>query len=358
MNGSPPNVLTIQCLVIRRTYVRKRQPSVWNGERSLSLPPNPPYQKRSPTALNYSNQMWLKNLQAPWKLRPRRYPQKPSPRSPRGPYLKGTPPPQQIHRMCTTTVSTLRMMSTYWMSCRMCCKGSTHPSHSHMSQIASWNVRGLNWPNKQEDVKLLLQFNNIGLVGLLETKIKRHKVEYTASNIFCGWDWVNNYDISNGRIWVAWKPSSYTLTILEKTDQLIHCEATQLSTCKHFHITFIYGHNLELQRQSLWDALHHISRSTQGAWCILGDFNTILPKDDRLGGNEVSDHDIQEMSNFMGTCEVQEMSSFGAHFTWTNKTIWSKINRVLINSWWHEDFDFTLAKTLPQGLPDHTSPLI
>ena len=86
--------------------------------------------------------------------------------------------------------------------------------------------------------------------------------------------------------------SSYNITILEKTDQLIHCAATQLNTCEHFHITFIYGHNLELQRQPLWVALQHLSVSIQGAWCLLGDFNTILSKDDRLGGNEVTDHDI------------------------------------------------------------------
>jgi len=147
------------------------------------------------------------------------------------------------------------MMFTFWMSYKMCCRGSSNPTQSLMSQIASWNVKGLNWPNKQEDLKLFLQLNNIGLVGLLETKIKRHKAESIASNNFRGWNWDNNCDISNGRIWVAWQPSVYSITILEKTDQLIHCEATQLSTCKHFHITFIYGHNLALQRQPLWDAL-------------------------------------------------------------------------------------------------------
>ena len=186
--------------------------------------------------------------------------------------------------------------------------------------------------NKQEDLLLFLHLNNIGLVALLETKIKRHKAESIASNIFRGWEWVNNCDISNGRIWVAWKPSSYTINILEKTDQLSHCEVIQLNTCKHFHITFVYGHNLALQRQPLWDALQNIAHSTHGAWCILGDFNTLLSTDDRIGGNEVTEQDIRELSNFMETCDVQEMTGSGAHFTWTNKTIWSKIDRVFINS--------------------------
>ncbi|KAJ8421292.1 LOW QUALITY PROTEIN: hypothetical protein Cgig2_031131 [Carnegiea gigantea] len=149
------------------------------------------------------------------------------------------------------------------------------------------------------------------------------------------------------RIWVAWKPCSYSLTFLEKIDQLIHCEATQLSTSKYFHITFIYGHNLEFQRQPLWEDLHHISLSVPGAWCILGDFNSILYKDDRIGGNEVIDRDTQELSAFMETCEVQEMTGSGA----------SKIDRVFINSMWHEEFDYTMVNALPPGLLDH-SPLL
>jgi len=223
-----------------------------------------------------------------------------------------------------------------------------------MTNIASWNVWGLNWPNKQEDVKLFLQLNNIGLIGLLEAKIKSQKVSKIAENIFRGWEWANNFAISNGRIWVAWKPSLYRVTIQEKSDQFIHCKVTQLLPSKHFHITFIYGHNHELQRQPMWTALQRLSTYIQGAWCLLGDFNAILSKQDRIGGNTVSDYDIQELSNFMEECEVLEMPSSGAFFTWTNKTIWSSIDRVFINNLGHEEFDYTLAKYLPQELSDHT----
>ena len=227
-----------------------------------------------------------------------------------------------------------------------------------MTSIASWNVRGLNWPNKQEDVKLFLQQNNVGLIGLLETKVKRQNVGKIAANIFRGWEWANNFAISNGRIWVAWRPRDYSVNILEISEQFIHCEATQLSTSRHFLVTFIYGHNFASQRQPLWDALHHLSTSINGAWCLLGDFNSVLSKEDRLGGNEVTDHDIHELTTFMESCEVLEMPSTGAYFSWTNKTLWSRIDRVFINSFWHEEFDYTVAKYLPQGLSDHTPILI
>ncbi|KAJ8422664.1 hypothetical protein Cgig2_014509 [Carnegiea gigantea] len=38
----------------------------------------------------------------------------------------------------------------------------------------------------------------------------------------------------------------------------------------------------------------------------------------------------------MADCEVLEIPSLGAFFTGTNKTIWSQIDRVFINSLWHE----------------------
>ncbi|KAJ8445673.1 hypothetical protein Cgig2_007149 [Carnegiea gigantea] len=131
--------------------------------------------------------------------------------------------------------------------------------------------------------------------------------------------------------------------MLEKSDQYIHCRVTQLQNNKHFHIAYIYGHNHDAQRHPLWEALHHLSTSIQGAWCLLGDFNAILTKDDRIWGNTVTDQHIQEMSNFVVNCEVQEMPS---------------PDRVFINNVWYEEFDFTLAKLLSHGLSDHTPILI
>ena len=36
-----------------------------------------------------------------------------------------------------------------------------------MDKITSWNVRDMNGPNKQEDLKIFLTQHQIGLVGLL-----------------------------------------------------------------------------------------------------------------------------------------------------------------------------------------------
>ena len=79
-----------------------------------------------------------------------------------------------------------------------------------MDRICSWNIRGLNWPNKQEDVKIFLQEKHIGILGLLETKVKEKNVDRIATRLFQGWQWQHNFHLNaQWRIWVAWRPKYY-----------------------------------------------------------------------------------------------------------------------------------------------------
>ena len=193
--------------------------------------------------------------------------------------------------------------------------------------------------------------NNIGLVGLWETKIKECKVDHIAARLFDGWNRIHNFTHSlKGRIWVVWKPSSFEVTPLSITDQIIHCHVTQHLSNKHFHISFIYGYNHEQQRQSTWEDLKQISQSNPGAWCIIGDFNTVLYPDDRKGGNDIAKHELRELPNLMEECELMEMTCSGPYYSWTNKTTWSRIDWALINCYWHEVFDYTIAKYLSFSL--------
>ena len=115
---------------------------------------------------------------------------------------------------------------------------------SAMDRICSWNIRGLNQPNKQEDIKIFLSNKHIGLVGLLEIKVKERNVEKVANRLFQGWKWQHHFQLSTkGRIWVAWKPGQYHVQIISMIEQYIHCKATQITTMKGFFITFVCGAN-------------------------------------------------------------------------------------------------------------------
>ncbi|KAJ8433485.1 hypothetical protein Cgig2_004423 [Carnegiea gigantea] len=89
-------------------------------------------------------------------------------------------------------------------------------------------------------------------------------------------------------------------------DQFIHWHATQLSTNKGFYITFVYGMNNVQQRQQPWADLQGFSQQMTEAWCIMGDFNSVLYKEDRMGGNEILDHELEDLNNLMHSYQLRK----------------------------------------------------
>ena len=67
-----------------------------------------------------------------------------------------------------------------------------------------WNVRGLNHHSKQQEVKSMIKLHKIGLICLIETRVKENKANRIRSAVVLYWDYVFNYDKHFlGRIWVC-----------------------------------------------------------------------------------------------------------------------------------------------------------
>jgi len=64
----------------------------------------------------------------------------------------------------------------------------------------------------------------------------------------------------------------------------------------------------------------------------MGDFNAVLSPGDRMGGDAVQHGEIQDFATCLQECELQEVTSNGAYFTWTNRGVWSRIDRVVTNN--------------------------
>jgi len=113
-----------------------------------------------------------------------------------------------------------------------------------------------------------------------------------ASKILPGWQWQHNFLLNpKGRIWMAWKSSIYQIEILKVAEQYIHGKVLHYSSNKRFYITMIYGLNHAPSRQMLWEDLQAIAPSFE-PWCIMGDFNAVIHREDRIGGDEVTEHEM------------------------------------------------------------------
>lgn len=118
--------------------------------------------------------------------------------------------------------------------------------------ILIWNVRGLNGPNKQQDVLTSCRSWQYGLMGFLEAKIRQNNEKIISDRLFLGWgSFFNNMHSPLGRIWVVWNLKEFEIEILSSSDQFVHCKGVQVNLKIVFLITFIYAHNNLVLRKQL-----------------------------------------------------------------------------------------------------------
>ncbi|KAL2893903.1 Histidinol dehydrogenase [Bienertia sinuspersici] len=87
------------------------------------------------------------------------------------------------------------------------------------------------------------------------------------------------------------------------TSQLIHCKVLGVGVNQQ-NVTFVYGFNDRRDRESLWLDLKDIGRNILGAWMVMGDFNSMLHLDDRVGAL-VRLAEVMPMRDCIEHCRLQ-----------------------------------------------------
>lgn len=172
--------------------------------------------------------------------------------------------------------------------------------------IGFWNIRGLNDPIKQKEVRCFVNNNKLSLLGLLEHKIKEDKASRVMKYVCPQWNFVNNYPhASLGRIFVCWDSNVLQLQVIAQSDQFIHCEVQPKCGVPSFFATFVYGDNNYLRRQVLWSSLHHLG--TSSPWIVLGDFNVIRFPREKIGGTVAWPTYMDEFNNCLYALQIDDL---------------------------------------------------
>ncbi|KAK6791375.1 hypothetical protein RDI58_010456 [Solanum bulbocastanum] len=146
----------------------------------------------------------------------------------------------------------------------------------------------------------MFQIKKISLFGLIETRVKQHKANKILTNITPTWGHLENYcSATNGRIWICWDTSMYTILKINEHNQLLHCQVKNNSNVLDCLLTIIYGLNTQELRKTLWISLKNISQGINSPWIIGGDFNAQLYPQDRKYGNIVQHAEIKDFAGCM-----------------------------------------------------------
>jgi len=116
-------------------------------------------------------------------------------------------------------------------------------------------LRGLNGPSKQKDVLSFCGRNKVGIMGLVETKVRRCNYDKVAHN-FLRWNHYVQYNaLEKGRLWLMWILEDFIVQIIQSTPQAIHYWITHSFSRNTFYLTLVYGDNDEMERKRLWEML-------------------------------------------------------------------------------------------------------
>ncbi|XP_059315374.1 uncharacterized protein LOC132065978 [Lycium ferocissimum] len=230
--------------------------------------------------------------------------------------------------------------------------------------FGSWNIRGLNRPFKQKELKTFLLKNKVSLLGCLETKIKQDKVRKVRKNLGTEWEVFADYSQEpNGRIWVLWNDQQVQVTILQSNPQMVHCSVKDRNSDFSCQMTFIYGLNLAAGRKDIWNHIRNMSPMINVPWILLGDFNTILSVHDRVNGLPVQQGEITDFQDCIQDAGLGQLNRKGCQFSWSNKRdaevrIYSLIDWAFGNDLWFMAYSSLEAHYYNPHCSDHSPILI
>ncbi|XP_071740185.1 uncharacterized protein [Rutidosis leptorrhynchoides] len=207
-------------------------------------------------------------------------------------------------------------------------------------KIATWNIRGANTLDKQNEVRNLIQTEKLSICAVLETHLKTKTVKDISNYIFGNWDWISNvkYSSNSCRMIIGWDPNKVRVMVIHMNKQATFCKVETVNAKSSFFCTFVYASNNGIERRRLWaDLENHKSISANKPWVILGDFNVILKVDEHSAGGSSMTEDMNEFQECVNKVEIEDICKTGFQFTWTkslqnpNCDILKKLDRVMAN---------------------------
>ncbi|GFS42551.1 hypothetical protein Acr_00g0080480 [Actinidia rufa] len=110
------------------------------------------------------------------------------------------------------------------------------------------------------------------------------------------------------------------------------------------------------RRRPLWDNLRRFSTSVDKPWILLGDFNNVLSNNEKSNGLPVTEYEIRDFKNCCYDLGISDLRSSGVFYTWSNNSVWCKLDRTMVNNNWVQDGILAQAVyELPGKFSDHSS---
>jgi hypothetical protein len=232
--------------------------------------------------------------------------------------------------------------------------------------ICSFNIRGLGGRVKRRAIRDLVKAENVDFLAIQETKLEL----VTAAICFSIWGgedccWAfHPSNGSSGGILSIWRKSLAALVFPFIGDGYVGVCLDWGLIKRRCFVVNVYSKCDLSNKRLLWSSLC-MSKGEfgNGAWCVLGDFNAVLHRDERRGVNDPSPSDssaeVLDFNNFVAEMDLLDLPVLGRKFTWfhSNGRSMSRIDRAFVSDDWLLMWGQPSLWVLSRSVSDHC-PLI
>jgi ribonuclease HI len=208
--------------------------------------------------------------------------------------------------------------------------------------IISWNCRGLGNPRSVQDFRRLVKEKRPNLVFLMETKLRKYKLE----NIRVKVGFTNMFVVDcvgkSGGLALFWD-DGWEVEVQNYSHRHINAIVHNQNNGLDWKFTGFYGHPNPAKRHEAWDLLKHLAHLTPNPWICIGDFNEILTMSEKLGGKLRHNNLMEAFRQTLEACGLTDLGFIGPKFTWSNcqegiGLIKERLDRGVCNIAWRTMF--------------------
>ena len=209
--------------------------------------------------------------------------------------------------------------------------------------VSCWNCRGAASRSFARILHDIVKKYGINVMCLLEPRISGIKADRVVKKLgFSNWWRVEATGYAGG-IWVLWNEVEVSVEYICSTTQLLHCNIKDKGLKEESLHTFVYGDTNPSKRRELWASLETLSKQITSRWVVLGDFNSFLSPNDKIGGSIPVTSLMSSFQNCITSCNLLEMSVVGDRFTWEKEGVKERLDWVFCNYEWEISHPFTKA---------------
>lgn len=224
--------------------------------------------------------------------------------------------------------------------------------------ILAWNCRGIGHPAAIWTLRVFINTHKLNVLFLSELHTSSPaKIQKLILSIdFPKFELVSYVGCASGRL-LCWK-SNIDMRIVSANRNIISgiifSNLPQVQWC----LNVVYGPINPSLKPVFWDQLLDIVTNWSGPRLILGNFNTILNQQDKLGSRPVAQPSNCGFVDLIRTGGLIDVGFKGNRYTWTNRwcgqaNIHERIDRGFINDSWRLLFPHSLLTHLPVMNSDH-----